>query len=88
MAFVCGNPFYSPELHLNKAFFPSPSCLTGNYRIDPNGGSPEDRFMAFCNFTKQATCIKPKVNKVCYGENHSNKCAYAYIYIHIFIFFE
>jgi len=38
---------------------------TGEYLVDPNGGSTKDRIRVLCNFTNQATCIRPKVKKVC-----------------------
>ena len=39
--------------------------VSGEYDIDPNGGSPNDQITVHCNFTNQATCIRPKMTKVC-----------------------
>lgn len=37
---------------------------SGEYDIDPNGGSPNDQITVHCNFTNQATCIRPKMTKI------------------------
>lgn len=41
-----------------------PPLKDGPYVVDPNGGSPNDRVKVHCNFTNQATCVRPKVKKL------------------------
>lgn len=42
-----------------------PDSKTGNYWIDPNGGSKSDSFIAFCNFTLTSeTCVYPTTTMI------------------------
>lgn len=65
------------ERRANSSAFPAKTCRDlqlchpafggfedGNYIVDPNGGSPKDQISVFCNFTNQATCIRPKIKKL------------------------
>jgi len=64
------------ERRANSSMFPAKTCRDlqlchssyhledGEYLVDPNGGSTKDQIRVLCNFTNQATCIRPKVKKL------------------------
>lgn len=71
-----GETMYRLEHRDNSGFFPAKTCRDlqlchsvysledGDYDIDPNAGSSKDQIRVHCNFTNQATCIRPKVKKI------------------------
>ncbi|XP_063001043.1 collagen alpha-3(V) chain-like [Elgaria multicarinata webbii] len=54
-----------PAASCKELLLAHPHLADGYYYIDPNQGSPQDSFIAFCNFTAGGeSCISPTQNQV------------------------
>ena len=59
---------------------------TGSYWVDPNDGSKNDAFEAYCLREKEATCVSPmRPTIVCKLVKHVDTRFYVYTYMYIFI---